>query len=222
MDWSAFSLSVALALSTVAVLLPIGLVCARLLAYRQFPGKPLVEALVILPLVLPPTVLGYYLLQAFGSHFWIGRLFQAVFGYSLNFSFSGLLLASVVFNLPFMVQPLQRAFESIPVSLYQAGQLCGLSFWRIFVRIELPLAWRGVLSALVLTFVHTLGEFGVVLMIGGNIPGQTRTLSIAIYDSVQGFELDKAQAMSLTLLLFCLLAVAVLYLTPRKSRSQRA
>jgi molybdate transport system permease protein len=131
-----------------------------------------------------------------------------VFGVSLTFNFLGLLIASVVFNIPFMVQPVQRAFESIPGNLSEAAAVSGLSAWQTFWRVELPLAWPGVLSACVLTFVHTLGEFGVVLMVGGSIPGETRTIAIAIYDSVQSFDLTGANQMALLLLLLSLGAVA--------------
>jgi molybdate transport system permease protein len=131
-----------------------------------------------------------------------------VFGVSLTFNFLGLLIASVVFNIPFMVQPVQRAFESIPGNLSEAAAVSGLSAWQTFWRVELPLAWPGVLSACVLTFVHTLGEFGVVLMVGGSIPGETRTIAIAIYDSVQSFDLAGANQMALLLLLLSLGAVA--------------
>jgi len=141
-----------------------------------------------------------------GSSLW--AWVQSVFGVSLTFNFLGLLIASVVFNIPFMVQPVQRAFESIPGNLSEAAAVSGLSAWQTFWRVELPLAWPGVLSACVLTFVHTLGEFGVVLMVGGSIPGETRTIAIAIYDSVQSFDLAGANQMALLLLLLSLGAVA--------------
>jgi len=208
MDWPALSLSLQLAAVTLAVLLPLGLWLARLLATRRFAGKALVEALVVLPLVLPPTVLGYYLLVSLGGGSPVGRLAADLFGVQLTFSFTGLVLASVVFNIPFMVQPIQRAFESIPSNLSEAAAVSGLDFWQTLVRVELPLAWPGILSAMVLTFVHTLGEFGVVLMMGGSIPGETRTIAIAIYDRVQAFDLQAADRMALLLLVFSLGAVA--------------
>lgn len=219
MDWSAFSLSIQLAFSTLLVLLPVSLCLARWLARTRFKGRVWIEAAILLPLVLPPTVLGYYLLVSVGGASPLGQWLQQQFGFGLVFNFWGLLLASVVFNIPFMVQPMQRAFEAIPHNLNEAAQLSGLGSWAIFRKVELPLAWPGVLSALVLTFVHTLGEFGVVLMIGGSIPGETRTLAIAIYDSVQSFDLNAANGMSLVLLLFSLLAVAVsLHLSGRRTR----
>ena len=161
----------------------------------------------VLPLVLPPTVLGYYLLVALGGASPLGRWVSDTFGIRLTFNFLGLLLASIVFNIPFLVQPVQRAFEAIPRQLGEAAAVSGLSAWQTFWRIELPLAWPGVLSAMVLTFVHTLGEFGVVLMIGGSIPGETKTIAISIYDRVQAFDLTSANRMALLLLLFSLAAV---------------
>ena len=219
MDWSAFALSMQLALGTRAVLLPLGLLAGRWLARTPFKGRTWLEAAILLPLVLPPTVMGYYLLVALGGASPVGQWLQNSFGISLTFNFTGLLLASVVFNIPFMIQPIQRAFESIPLNLSEAAQVSGLSTWAIFTKVELPLAWPGILSAIVLTFVHTLGEFGVVLMIGGSIPGETRTLAISIYDSVQSFDLNAANTMSLALLLFSLVAVASsLWLSGRRKR----
>jgi molybdate transport system permease protein len=211
MDWQALGLSLELAAATLALLLPAGLALGRWLARTQWAGKPWVEALVVLPLVLPPTVLGYYLLVGLGGGSVLGGWLKAQWGVQLSFNFAGLLLASLVFNVPFIVQPVQRAFESIPQQLGEAAAVSGLSAWQAFWRVELPLAWPGVLSAIVLTFVHTLGEFGVVLMIGGSIPGQTQTLAIAIYDRVQAFDLASADRMAALLLLFSLAAVAVSY-----------
>ena len=208
MDWQALVLSLELATATLIVLLPAGLWLGRWLARTRWAGKSWIEALVVLPLVLPPTVLGYYLLVSMGGGSPLGAWVQSVFGVTLTFNFLGLLIASVVFNIPFMVQPVQRAFESIPGNLSEAAAVSGLSAWQTFWRVELPLAWPGVLSACVLTFVHTLGEFGVVLMVGGSIPGETRTIAIAIYDSVQSFDLAGANQMALLLLLLSLGAVA--------------
>jgi len=208
MDWQALVLSLELAAATLLVLLPAGLWLGRWLAYTGFAGKGWIEAVVVLPLVLPPTVLGYYLLVSLGGASPLGVWVNEAFGVRLTFNFAGLLVASVVFNIPFLVQPVQRAFEAIPRELGEAAALSGLSGWQTFWRVELPLAWPGVLSACVLTFVHTLGEFGVVLMVGGSIPGETRTIAIAIYDRVQSFDLVGANQMSLLLLLFSLGAVA--------------
>src|SRR3990172_6080453 len=195
------------------VLLPIGVWAGRRLAWRRFRGKPLVEAVLALPLVLPPTVLGYYLLVAFGGTSPLGQLYERLIGQQLVFSFEGLLLASVLFNLPFAIQPMQRAFEAIPVEVHDAAACCGLSAWRTLWRIELPLAWPGILSSLVLTFAHTLGEFGVVLMVGGNIPGETRTVAISIYDRVQSLDMQSAGLMSAVLLAISLAAITLTFLT---------
>lgn len=208
MDWQALRLSLELASVTLLVLLPSGLLLARWLARTTFAGKAFVEALVVLPLVLPPTVMGYYLLVSLGAGSPLGGWLLERFNIQLTFNFSGLVIASVLFNIPFMVQPIQRAFEAIPANLSEAAAVSGLHPWQTFWRVELPLAWPGILSAMVLTFVHTLGEFGVVLMVGGSIPGETQTIAIAIYDSVQAFDLASAHAMSGFLLVMSLLAVA--------------
>ncbi|HEV2219671.1 MAG TPA: molybdate ABC transporter permease subunit [Casimicrobiaceae bacterium] len=216
MEWQALALSLKLAGCTVALLLPGALAIARVLAWKRFAARRIVEAALAMPLVLPPTVLGYYLLSAFGATSALGRAFVAVVGHPLAFSFAGLLTASLVFNLPFAIQPMQRAFEAIPADVRPAAACCGMSPWRIFAEIELPLAWPGVLSAMVLTFAHTLGEFGVVLMVGGNIPGETRTIAIAIYDRVQAFDTRSAGLMAAVLLTLSLAAIAVAYSTSRR------
>ena len=216
MDWPAVTLSLRLALWTSIVLLPLGLMIARFLAWRDFPLRGFVEALIALPLVLPPTVLGYYLLISFSPNNALGGSFQILFGQPLAFTFEGLVVASVIFNLPFAVQPLQRAFETVPQSVREAAWCSGLSRWRTFWRVELPLAWPGAVTALVLTFAHTLGEFGVVLMVGGNIPGETRTIAIAIYDRVQAFDNAAAAAMSVLLLGLSFLAIGIVFALGRR------
>lgn len=221
MDWQALVLSLQLATATLIALLPPGLWLARLLARRRFPGKALIEAAVVLPLVLPPTVLGYYLLVSLGGASPIGRWFAEHAGIQLTFSFLGLLIASIVFNIPFIVQPVQRAFEAIPHDLTEAAAVSGLSGWQTFWRVELPLAWPGVLSAMVLTFVHTLGEFGVVLMMGGSIPGETKTIAIAIYDRVQAFDLAAADRMATLLLVLSLVAVAASFIASARMNIRR-
>jgi molybdate transport system permease protein len=220
MDWSALGVSLRLGAGTVILLLPLGLWLGHLLAFRRFRGRLLVEALVTVPLVLPPTVLGFYLLVLFGARSPLGRAFEGLFGQSLAFSFEGLLLASVVANLPFMVQPIHRAFESIPHDVRDAAACCGLTPFQRFMRIDVPLAKTGVLTAAILTFAHTLGEFGVVLMVGGNLPGETRTMSVAIYDRMQAFDDAGAAAMAAVLLAIAVTAlVATTALTrPRGAR----
>jgi molybdate transport system permease protein len=221
MDWQALILSLKLAAATLVVLVPVGLALGRWLAQSRFRGKAWVEALVVLPLVLPPTVLGYYLLVAMGGASPIGRWMAEAFNIKLSFNFAGLLLASVVFNVPFMVQPVQRAFESIPGNLSEAAAVSGLSVWQTLWRVELPLAWPGILSAMVLTFVHTLGEFGVVLMIGGNIPGETRTVALSIYDRVQALDFESADRMAWFLLALSLAAVAVSFFASARMSVRR-
>jgi molybdate transport system permease protein len=220
-DWQALALSVKLASVTLLMLLPLGLWLGRWLSRTAFGGKAWVEALVVLPLVLPPTVLGYYLLVSLGGASPIGRWAAEALGVRLTFNFTGLLLASIIFNVPFIVQPVQRAFEAIPRNLAEAAAVSGLSSWQTFWRVELPLAWPGVLSAMVLTFVHTLGEFGVVLMIGGSIPGETKTVAISIYDRVQGFDLASADRMALLLLVLSLGAVAASFFASSRMMVRR-
>lgn len=222
MDLAALLLSMKLGAATVALLLPLALAAGRVLATRAFPGKGAVEALLALPLLLPPTVIGFYLLVAFGRGTAAGDAFEALTGATLAFSFHGLLLASVLVNVPFAVQPIQRAFEAIPTDLREAAACCGMGPWKAFLRVELPLAWPGIVSAVALVFAHTLGEFGVVLMVGGAIPGETRTASIAIYDRVQAFDDRGAAIMSATLLALSLAALAVVHgLAARRGGSRR-
>ncbi|MBR1024711.1 molybdate ABC transporter permease subunit [Bradyrhizobium viridifuturi] len=216
MDWSALALSLRLGALTVLILVPIGVVVGRLLAYRSFPGKSVAEAAMALPLVLPPTVIGYYLLVAFGGGSAFGQAYQSLFGHTLVFSFEGLLAASVLINLPFAIQPMQRAFEAIAPDLREAAACSGMSPWRVLSRIELPLAWPGIVTGLVLAFAHTLGEFGVVLMVGGSIPGETKTIAIAIYDRVQAFDNAAAGAMSALLLLLSLAALGLTFMLSRR------
>ncbi len=212
MDWTALFLSLRLAGWTVAILLPVSILVGRWLANRQFRAKGLVEAMVMLPLVLPPTVFGFYLLLAFGRNSPIGAFWQAAFGHQLVFTFEGLLVASVIFNLSFAIQPSQRGFEAVPVEVREAAACCGMSPLRSLWRVELPLAWPGVMTAMVLTFAHTLGEFGIILMMGGSIPGETKTIAIAIYDRVQGFDMAGAGIMSATLVAISLFTIAATYM----------
>ena len=212
MDWLALKLSFSLAFYTCIILIPAGIWVARALAWRRFRGRNLLQAMLALPLILPPTVLGFYLLMIMGSRSPIGQAYQSLFGTSLVFSFQGILIASLIFNIPFAIQPIQRAFEAIPQTIREAAWSCGLSNWATFIKIELPLAWPGVLTSFILTFAHTLGEFGVVLMVGGNIEGETRTIAISIYDRVQAFDNSSAGLMSATLLLISFIAIASIYL----------
>ena len=216
MDWTALWLSLRLAFWTVLILLPLGIWLGRVLAYREFRAKGVVEALVTLPLVLPPTVFGYYLLVAFGAASPLGQIWQAVFGSQLVFTFQGLLVASIIFNLPFAVQPMQRGFEAIAPEIREAAACCGMQPWQALLRVELPLAWPGILTAMVLSFAHTLGEFGIVLMVGGSIPGETKTIAIAIYDRVQAFDDRAAAEMSALLLAISLATIALTFAFSRR------
>jgi molybdate transport system permease protein len=211
LDWTALDLSLRLAGWTVAILLPVSIIAGRFLAYRQFRAKGLVEALVMLPLVLPPTVFGFYLLVAFGRNSPIGNFWQETFGHQLVFTFEGLVVASVIFNLPFAIQPAQRGFEAISRDLREAAACCGMSPLRSLWKVELPLAWPGIMTAMVLTFAHTLGEFGIVLMVGGSIPGETKTIAIAIYDRVQGFDDRGAGIMSAVLVAISLFTITITF-----------
>jgi len=194
------------------VMLPIGLFMGRFLTYRHFRGRALIIACIALPLVLPPTVLGFYLLSVFSEQSSFGHWYIQITGQPLAFTFEGLLLASIIFNLPFAVLPMQRAFEAIAEDIREAAWCCGLSHWETFCKIELPLAWPGIAAALVLIFAHTLGEFGVVLMVGGNIPGETRTAAIAIYDHMQALNDDAAGFLSALLLAFAFASIILLNL----------
>ncbi|MEZ5825781.1 MAG: molybdate ABC transporter permease subunit [Geminicoccaceae bacterium] len=211
MDWQALRLSLELALVTTLLLAPVSLFCGRALAFGRFRGRGLVESLVLLPLVMPPTVLGFYLLVGFAPASPLGSLWQALSGDTLAFSFSGLVLASVIVNLPFAIQPAQRAFEAIPRDVREAARCCGMSSAEVIRRIELPLAWPGILTGLVMSFAHTLGEFGVVLMVGGSIPGETRTLAIAIYDRTQAMDHGSAAAMAAMLMTISIFTVSVAF-----------
>ena len=218
MDWQATRISLALAAATCLLLLPFGLWLGRRLAIGAGRWQPAIEAALMLPLLLPPTVIGFYLLLAFGGGSPLGQWLDRVAGLRLVFTFEGLLVASLLVNLPFMVQPVQRAFAAIPDSLREAAWVSGLSPWRTLWKVELPLAWPGILGGIALTFAHTLGEFGVVLMVGGSIAGETRTLSIAIYDRVQAFDNAGAGAMSLLLVAFTLVALWIVFAAGQRSR----
>lgn len=220
MDWQALILSIKLSLMTLIFLLPIGILFGRCLAYRQFFGKSILQTILALPLVLPPTVLGYYLLVAFSPNQGLGLWLANTFGTTLVFNFQGLVLASIIFNLPFAIQPMQRAFAAIPREIREAAACCGMPPKQVLWKIELPLAWPGIISAMVMCFAHTLGEFGIVLMIGGNIPAETQTIAISIYDRVQAFDNHSASVMSFSLLMFSMLTISFTYwLSERKQQN---
>ncbi|EED36276.1 molybdate ABC transporter, permease protein [Luminiphilus syltensis NOR5-1B] len=216
-DWSPVFLSLHLALVSTVVLFLVGTPLAWWLARSRSRFRPITEAIVALPLVLPPTVLGFYLLILLNPQSAIGGLWVTVTGGSLTFSFSGLVVASVLYSLPFMVQPLQTAFSGVSSALLEAGATLGASPADCFRHVVVPMSRRGFLAAGVLSFAHTLGEFGVVLMIGGNIPGETRVLSIAIYEHVETLDYASAHTLAAGLLFFSFLVLLVVYASNRRS-----
>jgi molybdate transport system permease protein len=215
-------LSLELAAVTVLVLLVLATPLAWWLAFTRNRLRPVVEAVVALPLVLPPTVLGFYLLILLGPAGTIGSFWVRVTGDTLTFSFSGLVVASVIYSLPFTVQPLQAAFEAVGRRPLEAAATLGAGPFDAFLRVASPLAIRGYVSAVVLSFAHTLGEFGVVLMVGGNIPGSTRVVSIAVYEHVERIDYAQAHALSIGLLVFSFVVLLAVYATNRGLRIVRA
>jgi molybdate transport system permease protein len=211
MNWQALFLSLRLAATVSLVLLLIALPLAYWLAYTRWRWKFLLESIVALPLVLPPTVLGFYALIALGPRGFLGQAWQKLFGHSLAFTFTGLVLASLFYSLPFAVQPLIASFESLDRRLLDAAAVLGANRARTFFTVILPLSLPGLLTAVVLSFAHTLGEFGVVLMVGGNLPGVTRTVSIDIYDRVQALDYASAHQMALLLLLISFVVLSIVY-----------
>lgn len=219
MDWTAVILTLKLAFSTTLILFFLGIPLAAWLAASRFRAKFLIEAAVALPIILPPTVVGFYILWSTSPRSPIGTLYQSATGSTLPFSFAGILLASVLFNLPFAVRPFTAAFASVDRKLVEASWCLGVSRLKTFLTITLPLAWPGVLTGIVLTFAHTIGEFGVVLMVGGSIPGVTRTISIAIYDDVQAINYARAHTTAITLLAFAFITLAITHAIQRKPPS---
>lgn len=210
--WESLWLTLRLATTTAAVLGLIGLPLAHWLNRTRWRLAPVIETLVALPIVLPPTVIGFYLLVAFSPQHPPGSWWRELTGAPLSFSFPGLVIASVFYSLPFAVQPFQAALRGVPPELLEAGRALGASPARVFLRLHVPLAWRGIAAGLTLGFAHTLGEFGVVLMIGGSVPGVTRVASIALYDEVQALHYPQAHAFAATLLVisFALLLTVTL------------
>jgi molybdate transport system permease protein len=210
-DWTAIWLSVRLAASTTLVLLAIGVPLAYWIVFSTRRWKFLVEAVVALPLVLPPTVLGFYVLVGMGPLSPIGRAYARLTGHGLPFTFEGLLIASVLYSMPFAVQPFAAEFASVDRRLLEASWSLGVSRLETFRRVVIPLSVRGLVTGIVLSFAHTLGEFGVVLMVGGNLPGVTRTVSISIYDAVQSLDYAAASRTSLLLLIVSFAILASIY-----------
>jgi len=219
LNWQAIRLSLELAGSVAGILLVAGLPIAYWVTFSRWRWKFLVEAIVALPLVLPPTVLGYYILAGLGPRNLPGKIWQSWFGQPLPFTFGGLLVASVLYSLPFAVQPISAGFESVDRRLIEASWTLGASPLATFFRVILPLSTAGVVTGMVLSFAHTIGEFGVVLMVGGNIPGVTRTVSIDIYDQVQAGNYDAANRTALLLLFFSFLVLSIVYGMNRRALS---
>lgn len=220
-DWQAFRLTIVLAVIVSAILFVMGLPLAYWIAFTRWRWKFLVEATVALPIVLPPTVLGFYVLVALGSQSPVGRWWQSLTGHTLAFTFPGLVIGSILYSLPFAVQPFAASFSSVDRKLLAASATLGASPLRTFLRVILPLSVPGLATGVVLAFAHTLGEFGVVLMVGGNIPGVTRTLSISIYDQVQASDYAGASMMALLLLLFCFIVLTAVYGLNRRTLNQK-
>jgi len=216
LNWTAILTSLELALATTAVLMVAGIPLAYWLAFSRKRWTFLVESMVALPLVLPPTVLGFYVLVALGPRSPFGRAYEQFFGSALPFTFKGLVIASTLYSLPFAVQPIASAFGSVSRRLIEASWTLGVSRWGTFRRVILPQSKAGLLTGAVLSFAHTIGEFGVVLMVGGNIEGETRTISIAIYDDVQALDYAQANATALLLLIFSFVILATVYSLNRK------
>ncbi len=215
-DWTPLFLSLQLASVTTLILLLIGVPIAYFLAYSRNRFKPGFEALVSMPLVLPPSVLGFYLLLALSPQHGVGAWVFAQFDVRLVFSFAGIVIGSVIFSLPFMVQPLQAGFQQLPVSIKEAAHTLGLGRMQTLLRVLLPNMKSAMLSALVLSFAHTIGEFGVVLMIGGNLPGVTKVASIAIYDEVEGLNFAAAHFYSAVLVLISFVVLLLVYIGRRR------
>ncbi len=216
-DWQAFWLTLRLAVVVSAILLVLGLPIAYWIAFSRWRWKFLVEAVVALPLVLPPTVLGFYVLVALGPHSPLGRWWISLTGHTLAFTFSGLVIGSILYSLPFAVQPFAASFAGVERKLISASATLGASPVRTFWRVIAPLSVPGLITGTVLSFAHTMGEFGVVLMVGGNIPGVTRTVSIDIYDQVQVSNYAAANQTALLLLMFCFAVLAAVYSLNRKA-----
>ena len=216
MDWQAFWLTVRLAVLVAACLMVIGLPIAYWITYSRWRWKFLAEAVVALPIVLPPTVLGFYVLVALGPRSPLGRWWESLTGHTLAFTFEGLMIGSIIYSLPFAVQPFAASFAAVDTRLIAASSILGASKRRTFFRVILPLSLSGLVTGVALSFAHTMGEFGVVLMVGGNIPGVTRTVSISIYDQVQALEYGAANQTALVLLAMSFAVLSVVYALNRK------
>jgi molybdate transport system permease protein len=211
MDWQAFWLTIRLATVVTGILLTLGLPLAYWIAFSRWRWKFLIEAVVALPIVLPPTVLGFYVLIALGQRGPLGRWWQSMTGHTLAFTFSGLVIGSVLYSLPFAVQPFAASLSAVDSRLLAASAVLGASKFRTFFRVMAPLSVSGLVTGVALSFAHTMGEFGVVLMVGGNIPGVTRTLSINIFDQVQDLDYSAANTTALVLVVIAFVLLSLIY-----------
>jgi molybdate transport system permease protein len=216
MDWTALFLSLKLALVATTILMIVTAPLACLMAYSRIPGKAFLEAFINLPLAMPPTVVGFYLLIMMGPEGWLGGLWMQATGSPLLFTFAGIVIASIIYSLPFALQPMRAAFEKIDPRLIESARILGLSPPAIFARVIIPNSLNGIAASAILVFLHTLGAFGVVLMVGGSVPGQTRVASIAIYESVETLQYGSAAMMSLALLPICYIFLLVVYRLTRR------
>jgi len=219
MDWTALFLSLRLALVATTILMIVTAPLACLMAYSRLPGKAFLEAFINLPLAMPPTVVGFYLLIIMGPEGWLGGLWTRATGSPLLFTFTGIVIASIIYSIPFALQPMRAAFEKIDSRLIESARILGLSPPAIFFRVIIPNSLNGIAASAILVFLHTLGAFGVVLMVGGSVPGQTRVASVAIYEAVETLQYGSAAMMSLALLPICYVFLLVVHRLTRRSPS---
>lgn len=219
MDWTALFLSLKLALVATTILMIVTAPLACLMAYSRLPGKAFLEAFINLPLAMPPTVVGFYLLIMMGPEGWLGGLWTRATGSPLLFTFTGIVIASIIYSIPFALQPMRAAFEKIDPRLIESARILGLSPPAIFTRVIIPNSLNGIAASAILVFLHTLGAFGVVLMVGGSVPGETRVASVAIYEAVETLQYGSAAMMSLALLPICYVFLLVVHRLTRRSPS---
>lgn len=219
MDWTALFLSLKLALAATTILMLLTAPLACLLAYSRLPGKAFLEAFINLPLAMPPTVVGFYLLLLMGPEGSLGRIWTGITGSPLLFTFAGIVIASVIYSIPFALQPMRAAFEKVDPRLIDSARVLGLSAPAVFVRVILPNSLNGIAASSILVFLHALGAFGVILMVGGSVPGETRVASIAIYESVETLQYGSAARMSLALLPICYIFLLIVHRLTRSGSS---
>lgn len=217
MDWLAFWITLKLACITTALLVVIGIALSLWLSASERWYKSLFASLFNLPLILPPTVLGFYLLILFNPHGFLGKIWLRLTGSTLSFSFSGLVIASIIYSLPFAVRPIHNAFESVAENAMTTARMLGASYWDSVFSVLLPLSRSGILTSMILVFAHVVGEFGVVLMVGGSIPGETKVISVSIFEQVELFQYDKANHMSFILIGFALVVLFLVFLVNKKN-----